>query len=221
MICCYIDDTLNLGEHAMISTNPASPKLSEPEALLASDRIRSRCFGFSELDGFLASIIIGPVWMSPRAWLPLIWGDAEPEWLDQDEANRICAAVRARHDQAAWQLAHNPDSYTPIFRTLPDGAVAADSWARGFMAGIGLHQADWAPLFRNPKAKSFVVPITAQLSDWDKKVMANCGREAVLSFRREGREFIGYCVAEIRRFWVKRRQASDRRRTVDHQPALI
>ena len=36
----------------------------------------------------------------------LIWGEAEPEWLDQNEANRICVAVRARYDQAAWQLAH-------------------------------------------------------------------------------------------------------------------
>ncbi len=200
---------------------PAAPDLSELEGLLTSDRIKPRCFGLSELDGFLAAIVVGPVWMSPRAWLPLIWGEAEPEWLDRDEANRICAAVRARHDQVAWQLAHDPDSYAPIFRPLFDGSVAADSWARGFMAGTGLHHADWEPLFRNLQAKRFVVPITAQITDHDERLIANIGRDAVLAFRNEGREFIGYCLSEIRQFWAKRRQASDHRRRAERQPMLI
>jgi hypothetical protein len=108
------------------------------------------------------------------------------------------------------------------FRVVtPDGAVAADSWARGFMAGTGLHHVDWAPLFRNSQAKRFVVPITAQLTDYDEKLIADIGRDAVLAFRNTGREFIGYCLSEISHFWAKRRQVSDRRRSVDRQPALI
>ena len=111
--------------------------------------------------------MVGPVWMSARAWLPLIWGKAEPAWIDRDEACRVRAAVQARYDQVARQLAEDADSYAPIFRTLPDGSVAADDWARGFQAGIGLHSREWNALFTNPQAKRFVVPITAQLPDWD------------------------------------------------------
>ncbi len=200
---------------------PASPDLSELEVLLTSDRIKPRCFSLSKLDGFLAAIIVGPVWMSARAWLPLIWGEAEPEWLDQDEADRIRTAVRARYDQVTRQLVRDPDSYVPILRTLPNGTVTAADWSRGFQAGIGLHDRDWDALFRSPKAKRLLVPIVAQLPDWDERIMADCGPEAVLAFRREGQQFIGYFAAEIGRFWAKRRQASDRRRRADRQPALI
>jgi yecA family protein len=159
--------------------------------------------------------------MSARAWLPLIWGEAEPEWLDEDEARQVRAAAHARHEQVARQLPDDPDSYVPILRTLPDGTVTADDWARGFQAGIGLHAHDWDALYRNPKAKRFMVPITAQLPDWDDRIMADCGRDAVLTFRSKGRELIGYCVAEIGRFWARRRQASSTRQDADRQPRLI
>ena len=96
--------------------------LAELNTLLASDRVRPGCFSLSELDGLLAAILVGPVWMSTKAWLPLIWGEAEPEWVDHDEACRVHALVRARHDQVSRQLAEDPASYTPIFRTLPDGS---------------------------------------------------------------------------------------------------
>lgn len=199
----------------------AALDLTELGSLLASERIRPGSFSLSELDGFLAAITVGPVWMSPRAWLPLIWGKAEPEWRDEDEARRIGAAVRARQEQVARQLAYDPDSYAPILRTLPDGTVAADDWARGFQAGIGLHDRDWAALFRSSKAKRFLVPITAQLTDWDERIMAGCGRDGVLAFRREGQKFLGYCAAEIGRFWTKRREAGGRGRSADRQARLI
>jgi uncharacterized protein len=208
----------------VIPAEPTSviPDLAELEELLGSGRTRPGCFGLSELDGFLAAVVVGPVWMSPRAWLPLVWGEAEPEWLDQDEADRVRAAVRARHEQVARQLTDNPDSYAPILRALPDGTVAAEAWARGFQAGIGLHDRDWDALFRSPKGKRLLVPITAQLPDWDEGIMADCGREAVLDFRRKGREFIGHCVAGIGRFWTKRRQAGGGRQGAAHpQPRLI
>lgn len=204
---------MNLAESAA-----TAPDLTELESLLASDRVRSGCFSLSELDGFLAAITVGPVWMSPRAWLALIWGEAEPEWRNEDEARRIGAAVRARQEQVARQLAHDPNRYTPILRTLSDGTVAADAWARGFQAGIGLHDRDWAALFRSPKAKRFLVPITAQLTDWDERIMAGCGRDGVLAFRREGQKFLGYCAAEIGRFWTKRRQVGGSRRGTGTSP---
>jgi hypothetical protein len=39
-----------------------------------------------------------------------------------------------------------------------------------------LHSREWNALFRNPQAKRFVVPITAQLPDWDERIMADIGR---------------------------------------------
>jgi yecA family protein len=149
--------------------------------------------------------------MPPEVWLPLVWNCSEPEWLDPNEASRVRATILNRHDQVARQLAQDPDSYAPIFRTLPDGMVAADDWARGFLDGMELYAREWDALDKDPEAKRFLVTITSQLPDWDGKIMAELGQEAVLEFRRQGRDFIGYAVAQIQRFWAKRRQASQTR----------
>ena len=107
--------------------------LGELNEFLTSGRIPLGFFNLSSLDGFLATVVVGPVRMPPRIWLPLVWNCSEPEWHDQDEAIRVCGTVVNRHDEVARQLADDPDSYTPIFRNLPDGSVAADEWARGFL----------------------------------------------------------------------------------------
>jgi uncharacterized protein len=151
--------------------------------------------------------------MSVKAWLPLIWGEVEPGWVDRDEASRVRATVQARHDQVARQLAEDPDSYAPILRTLPDGTVVAEDWARGFQAGMGLHTREWDVLTKNPQTKHFMVTILVQLPDWDEKIMGDLGRNAVLEFRRQGQEFIGYCVAQIQRFWAKQQESRQTRRT--------
>jgi len=39
----------------------------------------------SELDGFFTAIVSGPVIVEPSQWLPVVWGDFEPEWGDDKE----------------------------------------------------------------------------------------------------------------------------------------
>src|SRR3954463_11902835 len=187
-------------------------ELAELEAFLASGRVPLGFFNLSSLDGFLATVLVGPVWMPPQVWLPLVGNYSEPEWLDQDEAVRVCGTILNRYDEVSRQLADDPDSYAPIFRTLPDGTVAADDWARGFLDGTVLCAREWDALDRDPRAKRFLATIVAQLPDRDGKIMADLGQEAVLEFRRQGRDFIGHAVAQIQRFWAKRRQASQTRR---------
>jgi yecA family protein len=126
------------------------------------------------------------VWMPPEVWLPLVWNCSEPEWLNQDEAARVCGTVLSRHDQVARQLADDPDSYAPIFRTLPDGTVAADDWARGFLDGTALCAREWDALDRDPRAKRFLVTITAQLPDRDEEIMADLGQEPCSSSGAKG-----------------------------------
>ena len=195
-----------------INCMESASELAELEAFLASGRVPLGFFNLSSLDGFLATVLVGPVWMPPEVWLPLVWNCSEPEWLDQDEASRVCGTVLSRYDQVARQLADDPDSYAPIFRTLPNGTVAADDWARGFLDGTALYAREWDALEKDP-GQRFLVTILAQLPDWDGKIMADLGQEAVLEFRRKGRDFIGHAVAQIQRFWAKRRQASQTRRT--------
>src|SRR4051795_10269349 len=202
-------------------TAPAS-ELAELEAFLTSGRVPLGFFNLSSLDGFLATVLVGPVWMPPEVWLPLVWNCSEPEWLDQDEASRVCGTILNWHDEVSRQLADDPDSYAPIFRTLPGGTVAADDWARGFLDGMDLCAWEWDALRGDPVAQRFLVIITAQLPDRDEGIMADLGQEAVLEFRRQGRDFIGHAVAQIQRFWAKRREASQTRCSVGRhgQPVL-
>ena len=98
--------------------------------------------------------------------------------------------------------------------------MAADDWARGFLDGMALYAREWDALRRDPVSRRFLVTITAQLPDRDEEIMADLGQEAVLAFRRQGRDFIGLCVAEIQRFWARRRQASQTRHNGGRQSVL-
>ena len=196
-------------------------ELGELNAFLTSGRIPLGFFNLSSLDGFLAAVLVGPVWVPPQIWLPLVWNCSEPEWHDQDEAIRICGAVVNRHDEVARQLTEDPDSYAPIFRTLPDGTVTADDWARGFLDGMVLHAREWDALSRDPVGRRFLVTITAQLPDQDEEIVADVGQEAVLAFRREGQKFIGHAVWQIRSFWAKRRLTSGTCQGAGRQQWLI
>ena len=50
------------------------------DAYLMSDHAPDDNMGLSDLDGFLCSIVVGPVLILPSEWLPVIWGGGEPEF---------------------------------------------------------------------------------------------------------------------------------------------
>lgn len=193
------------------------PDLAELATLLASDRISPSCLNFWELDGFIAAILVGPEWISPEEWLPLIWGEAEPEWHSFEEACRIFEAIRVRYEQVEHQLAKNLDSYVPIFRTIQDGTVIATDWAQGFTIGMGSRS--WDTLAKSPDGKNLLVPITCQITDDDEEIMAKLGRAEVIEFRNKARPLIPYCLGQIRQFWLKRRKGRAVRQS-SRQPVL-
>ena len=136
------------------------------------------------------------------------FGAGDPDWSDPDEAERICDAILTHYEQIVRQLEETADSYVPVFRTLHDGSVVTVDWARGFRIGVEMRSRLWDKLTASPKGNRYFITIFSQLPDWDQKVMASVGRDAVLKFRRQGQGFIPYCVAEIRRFWAEQRDSS-------------
>jgi yecA family protein len=212
------------GPRPMTATNPASPDLTELAELLASSRVRPGCFSLSKLDGFLAANVAGPVQRSARDLLPLIWGKGEPEWRDKEEAGRILAAVSARLDQMFRQVAYDvhryqvqmvgkisldPEGYEPILRTLPDGTEAADDWAEGFHAMIGLHRHEWRTLYESWCFRTLMVGINVQA--WDAPTMEKYWpdfyedwSEEVVRMRRSPRQaYLGSIVNDISDFFQR------------------
>ena len=62
--------------------------LEELARYLDSDQSPDDCMGLSDLDGFLTGIVVGPELIMPSEWLPVIWGDEEPEFELQPKRNR-------------------------------------------------------------------------------------------------------------------------------------
>jgi yecA family protein len=184
------------------------PDLAELEALFPPDRDLSDGVSLSTLDGLLAAIAAGPAPLPPGEWLSILWHGSAPNPANEDR--QLFRPIRARLDQIVRQLAEDPNAYTPIFRTADDGAIVTTEWARGFLTGVQLRPAAWAPLTETQEGMRFLVTILSQLPDWDGQVRAASGRADadIAAFRRKGQKLIPASVVEIGRFWKRRRGGS-------------
>jgi uncharacterized protein len=110
-------------------------KLSE---FLMSDGAPENCMQLSDLDGFLTAVAIGPELIMPSEWLPVIWGESEPEFENMDGARRIIGTIMGRYNEILQAIQYEPDAYEPLFWETRDGQLLAADWAEGFMDGVGL-----------------------------------------------------------------------------------
>ena len=88
------------------------PPLSQPgpvdlDALndyLLSDRSPPDCMDVSQLDGFLAGVVIGPEMIMPSEFLPVIWGGEQPDFADAAEAEAILGSILGRYNEIGESL---------------------------------------------------------------------------------------------------------------------
>jgi yecA family protein len=66
---------------------------------LMSDHAPDDCMGLSDLDGFLTGVVVGPKLILPSEWLPVIWGDQEPE--SATEAEMHLGTIMGRYNEIA------------------------------------------------------------------------------------------------------------------------
>ena len=103
------------------------------------------------IDGFLTSLIIGPVTVLPSRWLPLVWdmsGEGkEPEFESVEQRQRLTALLMKMANRIIMELL-----YTDAFETLPDSGFyeiedekdnAVMLWAAGFIAGVLMSDSEW------------------------------------------------------------------------------
>jgi uncharacterized protein len=100
----------------------------------------------SELDGFLTAIVSGPSLIPPSQWLPAVWGDFEPEWESDAEAQRVMMLMMEIMNSTATTLMEAPEEFEPIFEvSLIDGKEypIVDEWCEGYVRGVALAQDLW------------------------------------------------------------------------------
>ena len=131
------------------------------EEFLSSDDSPEECMDLSELDGFLAGLIVGPEAVPPSEWLPMIWDNEDPGFADETQADAILGAILGRYNEIADSLDAEPVEYAPVFWQDFTGATIVEDWAIGFMQAVSMRQIAWAPVLGDDDTAMLLIPIAA------------------------------------------------------------
>ena len=126
---------------------------------LTSDRAPENSMQLSDLDGFLTGVAVNPKPISRAELLPVVWGEDEPAFADNEEAEWIINAILDRYDEIAEMLSDAPDELSPILLEDPEGEPVAEDWAAGFVEAVVMCADDWRPLFDNNDTFLALAPI--------------------------------------------------------------
>ena len=177
----------------------------ELDEFLMSDNSPENSFLLPDLDGFLTGIVVGPELIMPSEWVPIIWGDGEPEFEDEEHAERILGIIMARYNEIIFQLDDEPGSLLPILDSAPDGRLLAADWVEGFMDAFSLRADSWDPLLADDDRRYLMGPLMAFLSDKDGKSLVAESAEELEVIMDESTESLPYVIKEIYDFWKARR----------------
>lgn len=105
------------------------------------------------LDGYVATIVVGPVSISPLDWTcPLLAIDADAFNHGGTPEFAAISAVALRHNEISQVLSTTPSQFEPMHRRKANGDVDPRRWCRGFYAATRLsvaRQSGWERVFGN------------------------------------------------------------------------
>jgi uncharacterized protein len=184
--------------------------LEELDAFLISDRAPENCMQLSDLDGFLTAVAIGPELIMPSEWLPVIWGEGEPEFESSEEAQGVIGAIMGRYNEILHLIRHQPDDYEPVFWETPDGDVVAGDWAEGFMAGVALRWNAWRSLLESEEDGGLLAPIVAFLHDEDGSPLIQDETDQLVEVQKAAIDLVAPSVQAISNYWKAHGRTSRR-----------
>lgn len=126
---------------------PSIPRrLKLLDRLLASLPDDAEPMLLSELDGFLAGIIVCPDPIMPGEWLPLVWGgsgeDGAPVFEDLAQVEKITGLIMEHYNATIRALTE--DCYAPLFDVDPrHDEILWKFWIDGFRTAMALRPGSW------------------------------------------------------------------------------
>jgi uncharacterized protein len=97
----------------------------------------------SELDGYLAGIIVSPDLVPQSQWLKHVWGDAPPEFVNIKELQHFLDLLM-RHYNSVIDDLNTPGAYEPILdMDTRTGEVLWELWIEGFAKAMKLAPRGW------------------------------------------------------------------------------
>ena len=177
------------------------------EAYLSSDDSPEECMDLSELDGFLAGLVVGPETIPPSEWMPAVWDNEEPAFADEAQANVILGTILGRYNEIADSLDAEPAEYAPVFWQDFTGATIVEDWAIGFMQAVSLRQIAWEPVLSDDDTAMLLIPIAAiaglAMPDGTDDELS-LPDEVMDKLVEEAPDVLPSCVLGLRIFWRDR-----------------
>jgi len=97
--------------------------------------------GLTELDGFFVAIVSAPQMIPPSVWLSAMWGDFEPVWESQKQAEKTFGLLMSIMNSVNLSLSDPKERFQPMFEHRDSKGstyVAVDDWCFGYMRGVAL-----------------------------------------------------------------------------------
>ena len=154
----------------------------------------------SGLDGLFTALVSGPAFPQPSQWLPVVWGDHEPEWEDEQHFSAMIELIMRHFNTLAATLQEAPQDFEPLFlhdEEDPD-CLVVDDWCEGYARAVRLAQKQWRE--GGAEVEKLLQPILAfsSFSNWQ-------GHE--LKSDREVEKLVDAITPNVRalyNFWRKR-----------------
>jgi uncharacterized protein len=188
-------------------SQPGPVDLDALNEYLLSDRSPPECMDVSQLDGFLAGVIIGPEMIVPSEFLPVVWGGAQPEFAGAAEAETVLGSILGRYNEIAESLDAMPPCYTPVFWQDQAGNSITEDWAVGFMQAVALRSDAWEPALFDDETAMLLIPIgiIAGLSEPEIGLNdASLPDEFLDELMERAADLLPDCVVGLRTFWQDR-----------------
>ena len=131
-----------------------SPRLRKLDEGLAALLSESEAMLLSELDGYIAGVLVCPDLIMPREWLPVVWrGDQHPSAPPFDsaaEAQSLARLIMAHYNAVNHDLQRGGEHYAPIYDVDPRlDDVMWEFWIGGFERAVALRPKSWAAVLES------------------------------------------------------------------------
>jgi uncharacterized protein len=105
----------------------------------------------TQLDGFLAGILVCPDLIMPGEWLPMVWGggheDATAVFENTKQVQQLVKLIMERYNVVAADLQRGFGHYEPLFDVdTRHDEVLWEIWIDGFDTALQLRPEAWAKL---------------------------------------------------------------------------